>query len=57
MFTINFNSMGKSKKSINKVIEKDIQNIKKGKLSRILGGKLNEKKNKWTNGLNGITPQ
>jgi len=49
--------MGKSKKSINKVIDKDIQKIKKGKLSRILGGKLNEKKNKWTNGLGGITPQ
>lgn len=50
--------MGKSKKSIDKVIEKDIQILKEGEMSRLLGGKLNGKKNKWNNsGLNRIMPQ
>lgn len=50
--------MGKSTKSIDKVIEKDIQILKEGEMSRVLGGKFNEKKNKWNNtGLNRIMPQ
>ncbi len=51
--------MGKSKKSIDKVIEKDIQILKEGEMSRLLGGKLNGKSgNKWNNtGLNTIMPQ
>jgi len=50
--------MGKSKKSIDKVIEKDIQTLKEGEMSRLLGGKLTGKSNKWNNtGLNRIMPQ
>ena len=52
--------MGKSDKSIDKVIQRDIQDLKKGELSKILGGKMNIKKTKWNNngtGLNSIMPR
>lgn len=52
--------MGKTPKSIDKVIQRDIQDLKKGELSKILGGKMNGKKNKWNNngtGLNKVMPR
>ena len=49
--------MGKSKKSIDKTIEKDIQSLKEGEMSRVLGGKMTAKSNKWNTGLNTIMPQ
>ena len=51
--------MGKPKKSIDKVIQRDIQDLKKGELSKILGGKMNGKRSKWNNhtGLNTPMPR
>lgn len=54
-YTINFDSMGKSKKSLSE-LQKDLQTIKSIDMAKIFGGKL-VKKNKWNNGLGGITPQ